>query len=64
MRDAMEGRLWVAHHERLSEDLSRVVDKARAHFSGSGDPLPIVARAMALVLAVSLTSLSFSATMM
>jgi hypothetical protein len=55
--------MWVDHHERFSTDLGGALDHARARLTGAaGDPLPMVARAMALVLAVSLASLSLGAT--
>ncbi len=64
MKEAYLDRMWVDHHERFSADLGRAMDKVPARLRGSvGDPLPVVARAMALVLAVSLASLSLGATL-
>lgn len=63
MKDAFLDRMWVDHHERFSTDLGGALDKAQARLRGAeGDPLPMVGRAMALVLAVSLASLSLGAT--
>ena len=60
MKDQFHDRMWIDNHERFSTDLGQRLDRIAARFSGRGDPLPIVARAMALVMAVSLTSLSLS----
>jgi hypothetical protein len=61
MRDATDARLWADHHQQLSDHVGRRLGQATARFrAGEGDPLPIVGRAMAIVLAVSLTSLSLS----
>ncbi len=63
MKDAFLNRMWTDHHERFSADAGRVLDGVRERMRRSdGDPLPVVARAMALVLAVSLASLSVGAT--
>ncbi len=63
MKDAFLDRMWVDHHERFSSDVWNAVDNAKARLTGAaGDPLPMVGRAMALVLAVSLASLSLGAT--
>jgi hypothetical protein len=64
MKDAFLDRMWADHHERFSADLGRALDKVPARLRASaGDPLPVVGRAMALVLAVSLASLSFGLTL-
>jgi len=63
MADNLLGRLWADDHDAFSEDATRRVGSLRDRFgSGRGDPLPLLARAMALVLAVSLTGLTVSAT--
>ena len=64
MKDAMLDSIWAAHHQQFSADLGRAADRLGARIGGAeGDSLPLVARAMALVLAVSLTSLSVGATL-
>ena len=64
MKDAFLDRMWVDHHARFSADAGRALDGARERMRrANGDPLPMVARAMALVLAVSLASLSVGATL-
>jgi hypothetical protein len=64
MKDAFLDRMWADHHERFSADAGRVLDGVRERVRrADGDPLPVVARAMALVLAVSLASLSVGATL-
>jgi hypothetical protein len=64
MKDAFLDRMWGDHHERFSADFGRALDKVPGRLRASaGDPLPVVARAMALVLAVSLASLSFGLTL-
>ena len=59
MRDAMDSQLWVNHHDRFSADLGRRLSRLSARLrTGSSDPVPIVGKALAMVLAVSLASLS------
>ena len=59
MRDAMDLQLWVNHHDSFSADLGRRLSRLSARLrAGSGDPVPIVGKALAMVLAVSLASLS------
>jgi hypothetical protein len=60
MKDAMLDRIWAEHHERFSADLGRTADRMRA---ADRDTLPLVGRALALVLAVSLASLSLGSTL-
>jgi hypothetical protein len=63
MKDELFGRLWVDQHERFSGDLTRRIGRAGAAARREGrDPLPLVARAMALVLATSLSTLMIGAT--
>jgi hypothetical protein len=63
MADNLLGRMWADHHDAFSEEVTRRIGLARTRLSqGNGDPLPLVGRAMALVLAVSLTGLTVSAT--
>jgi hypothetical protein len=58
----MDSRIWIAKHERFSAD---VANKLSGSFASLGararDPMPIVGRALALMLAVSLSSLSLGA---
>jgi hypothetical protein len=55
----MDGRIWNDGHQRFSADLGRRLDALSARLRMPGrDPLPLVARAMALVLAVSVASLT------
>lgn len=62
MKDAFLDRMWIDQHQRFSADLGRALDKVPARLPvADGDALPMVARAMALVLAVSLASLSVGA---
>lgn len=64
MKDAFLDRMWADHHERFSADAGRVLDGLRERLGqAEGDPLPVVARAMALVLAVSLASLTVGVTL-
>jgi len=58
MRDAMDMALWVDHHARFSADLGKGMARLKARLRGGNDPLPVVGKALALVLAVSLASLS------
>jgi hypothetical protein len=64
MKDAMLDRMWREHHDRFSADLGRTADRLGARMrSPDGDSLPLVGRALALVLAVSLASLSLGSTL-
>ena len=64
MKDAMLNRMWIDRHDRFSADLGRTADRIRARMRGTeGDKLPLIGRAAALVLAVSLASLSVGATL-
>ena len=59
MRDAMDLQLWLNHHRRFSADVDAGLNRFGARLrKGSEDPVPIVGKAMALLLAVSLASLS------
>jgi len=63
VQDHLLGRLRADHQDAFSEGVTRSVGRVRARLgSRSGDPLPLVARAMALVLAVSLTGLTVTVT--
>lgn len=61
MKEAFHDRLWIDHHERFSEGVSRFLrrigERRRAR---TRDPLPLVGHAVVLALAVSLTSLTFA----
>ena len=59
MRDAMDLQLWVNHHDRFSADVGKRLGRlgAKLH-KPSEDPVPVVGKALALLLAVSLASLS------
>ena len=62
MGDALLARMWVDNHQRMSEDLHSKADEPEAlAASRDEDMLPIVARVLALVLAVSLSSLTLGA---
>ncbi len=62
MGDALLARMWVDNHQRMSEDLQSKADEPEALAERRDeDMLPIVARVLALVLAVSLSSLTLGA---
>jgi hypothetical protein len=68
MKDAMLNRMWIDHHDRFSADFGRAADRVGARMRGAGggaggDSVPLVGRALALVLAVSLASLSLGSTL-
>ena len=64
MKDAMLDRMWIDQHDRFSADLGRVADRVGARMRNTGgDSVPLVGRALALVLAVSLASLSLGSTL-
>jgi hypothetical protein len=64
MKDAMLNRMWIDQHDRFSADLGRAADRIGARMRGTeGDKLPLIGRAAALLLAVSLASLSVGATL-
>ena len=60
MQDQIFGRMWEAHHDQFSADVSKAIAagaaKARSLFGGV--PMPV--KAMAAVLAMSVTSLVFA----
>lgn len=60
MQDQIFGKLWDAHHDQFSADMGAAIDttvvKARGLFGGV--PMPL--KAMAAVLAMSVTSLIFA----
>ncbi|WP_162806615.1 hypothetical protein [Sphingosinicella terrae] len=62
MRDEMDGRLWVDHHDDFSEAVDRAMSALRAGFGrlalwdGSSHQL------MALVAAFAVTALTFNTT--
>jgi len=60
MQDQILGRLWVAHHEQFSSDFGRAIDKAAGKARGFVGAVPIPLKAMAAVLAMSVTSLVFA----
>lgn len=63
MQDAILGRMWADHHERFSTDLSNGLGTLGARLrKAEADRLPLVGRALALVLAVSAASLSVGST--
>lgn len=63
MRDALDGRTPIDGWEPISADfIARMGGSPARPKREDADPLPIVGRAMALILAVSLTSLSIGAT--
>ena len=59
MQDRFLDRLWADHHDRFTADVGGLLDRTAAKLQRTGgDPMPIAGRALALVLVVSLTSLS------
>jgi hypothetical protein len=62
MRDEMDARLWVDHHEAFSRDLDRGLEKLRLGLFRLWQWDGSVAQAVAFVAAFALTALSFSAT--
>jgi hypothetical protein len=64
MKDAMLNRMWIDQHDRFSADFGRAADRVGARMRNTGgDSVPLVGRALALVLAVSLASLSLGSTL-
>lgn len=62
MQDSFLDRLWTDHHQRFSADLGGLLDRTAARLKrGGGDPMPVVGKALAAVLAVSLASLTLGA---
>lgn len=60
MQDQFLGRLWEAHHDQFSADVGKVVDAAAARTRGLLGGVPMPLKAMAAVLAMSVTSLMFA----
>jgi hypothetical protein len=64
MKDAILNNMWNDQHDRFSADFGRAADRVAARMrSAEADRLPLIGRAAALVLAVSLASLSVGATL-
>ena len=62
--DAMLNRMRADQHDRFSADFAPSADRQGARIASTkSDGLPLVAHALALVLAVSLASLSVGATL-
>ena len=60
MQDQILGRIWSDHHEQFSADLGRALDRAAAKTRALGGSVPMPLKAMAAVLAMSVTSLVFA----
>jgi UrcA family protein len=60
MQDQILGRIWDAHHEQFSADVSRAIGAARTKAGGLFGGVPMPLKAMAAVLAMSITSLIFA----
>ena len=60
MQDQIIGRLWEAHHEQFSADVGQAVGAAAARARGLFGGVPMPLKAMAAVLALSITSLVFA----
>jgi len=62
MRDEMDARLWVDHHEAFSRDLDRGLEKLKLGLIRLWQWDGSLAQGAALVAAFALTALSFTAT--
>ncbi|MFN3728072.1 MAG: UrcA family protein [Allosphingosinicella sp.] len=60
MQDQIFGRLWEAHHEQFSADTSKAIGAASAKARNLLGGVPMPLKAMAAVLAMSITSLVFA----
>ena len=60
MQDQIFGRLWEAHHEQFSADASKAIGAASAKARNLLGGVPMPLKAMAAVLAMSVTSLVFA----
>ena len=60
MQDQILGRLWSDHHDQFSADVGRGLDRAGAKVRSLFGGVPMPLKAMAAVLAMSITSLVFA----
>jgi len=60
MQDQILGRLWSDHHDQFSADVGKVFDRAAVKIGGLVRGVPMPLKAMAAVLAMSITSLVFA----
>jgi len=60
MQDQLIGRIWDAQHDQFSADVSSAVGAASTRLRGLFGGVPMPLKAMAAVLAMSVTSLIFS----
>ena len=60
MNDEIFGRMWTAHHDRFSADVSRALNGASVKAQRVSAAVPMPLKAMAAVLAMSVTSLIFA----
>lgn len=60
MQDQILGRIWSDHHDQFSADVSQKLDRAAAKVRSLFGSVPMPVKAMAAVLAMSVTSLVFA----
>lgn len=60
MQDQILGRIWSDHHEQFSADVGQKLDRAAAKARSLLGHVPMPVKAMAAVLAMSVTSLVFA----
>jgi len=60
MQEQILGRDWSDHHDRFNADLGKALDRAAAKVGGVFGSVPMPLKAMAAVLAMSITSLVFA----
>ena len=60
MQDQIFGRMWEAHHDQFSADVSQALSAGAAKARSLFGSVPMPVKAMAAVLAMSVTSLVFA----
>lgn len=62
MRDEMDGRLWVAHHQEFADGVDRALAGLRSALGRLAGWDGSTAQLMALVVSFALTALTFHST--
>jgi len=60
MRDEIDGRLWVAHHDQFALSVEEALAALRSSLARVGRPDGAAAQLLALAIAFALTGLAFT----
>lgn len=62
MRDEIDGRMWVAHHDQFALSVDEAIAALRSGLARLGRPDGTAAQLFALVIAFAVTGLAFTST--